>query len=267
MRKFIKSVGINVSTHSRPKAAATMGRAKTLFQTFQHTAARRRLKWIERLQSHASCFNTQPPEGGWRMTSASSSVRRVSTHSRPKAAVLNKEHWLLRTEFQHTAARRRLVDRFAFFGTHFEFQHTAARRRLGLTPRLTSRSFGFNTQPPEGGCSFFVHNHLSLTCFNTQPPEGGCLVGYPAMLIPPVSTHSRPKAAGPGLLQQARGNVVSTHSRPKAAENGFIVSTLAAEFQHTAARRRLHCVFYWEIQNSRFNTQPPEGGWYVALLA
>ena len=37
---------IVVSTHSRPKAAGTVGRAKTLFQTFQHTAARRRLECL-----------------------------------------------------------------------------------------------------------------------------------------------------------------------------------------------------------------------------
>ncbi len=34
-----------------------------------------------------SCFNTQPPEGGWVVTFAGCSVvGQVSTHSRPKAA-------------------------------------------------------------------------------------------------------------------------------------------------------------------------------------
>ena len=76
---------------------------------------------------------------------------------------------------------------------------------------------GFNTQPPEGGCGYYIthlmyitvstHSRLkaaerpqhffnSLKGFNTQPPEGGCSVGgfYVAALI--VSTHSRLKAAG-----------------------------------------------------------------------
>ena len=56
----------DVSTHSRPKAAGGEGVAVEAALLFQHTAARRRLggnghhkKFI------VSCFNTQPPEGGW----------------------------------------------------------------------------------------------------------------------------------------------------------------------------------------------------------
>ena len=57
-----------VSTHSRPKAAGCY--------IFCHVA-------------HFACFNTQPPEGGWRLT-------------------LNNQKE--KTMFQHTAARRRLVE-------------------------------------------------------------------------------------------------------------------------------------------------------------
>ena len=54
---------------------------------FQHTAARRRLVYSNRAyQYHRACFNTQPPEGGWRKRTAKHSTQRVSTHSRPKAA-------------------------------------------------------------------------------------------------------------------------------------------------------------------------------------
>ena len=81
-----------------------------------------------------------------------------------------------------------------------------------------------------------------------------------------VSTHSRPKAAGPcsvigaGMpfqLTAARrrlvviarlhrlGIVVSTHSRPKAAGTGGASRATAA---------------------GRFNSQPPEGGWDVRIL-
>ena len=55
------------------------------------------------------------------------------------------------------------------------FQHTAARRRLVWTIR-TVRCIG---------------------SFNTQPPEGGWVNANDFMLTQKVSTHSRPKAAGP----------------------------------------------------------------------
>ena len=76
---------------------------------FQHTAARRRLvsgifEPLERVG-----FNTQPPEGGWRLIVAD-----------------DKRYEL----FQHTAARRRLAAARAGCSGRQWFQHTAARRRL-----------------------------------------------------------------------------------------------------------------------------------------
>ena len=58
-----------------------------------------------------------------------------------------------------------------------------------------------------------------------------------------VSTHSRPKAAGQTLHAFRAFSIVSTHSRPKAA--GF------------SAGKRIDDL-------SRFNSQPPEGGWVLA---
>ena len=76
-------------------------------------------------------FNTQPPEGGWLFLN----------FFLPLAEV-----------FQHTAARRRLVDRLTTVERGVVFQHTAARRRLvahgAWTHGVGTR---FNTQPPEGG--------------------------------------------------------------------------------------------------------------------
>ena len=57
-----KQQGFN--TQPPEGGCATMGRAKTLFQTFQHTAARRRLQLLQYRQMTVQ----------------------VSTHSRPKAA-------------------------------------------------------------------------------------------------------------------------------------------------------------------------------------
>ena len=56
------------------------------------------------------------------------------------------------------------------------FQHTAARRRLALVEILAHEHFGFNTQPPEGGCSPLIHVKPGANSFNTQPPEGGWTV-------------------------------------------------------------------------------------------
>ena len=56
----------------------------------------------------------------------------------------------------------------------------------------------FNTQPPEGGWHPYCPQFFNRAGFNTQPPEGGWLrllqSGFKGAV---VSTHSRPKAAGP----------------------------------------------------------------------
>ena len=123
-------------------------------------------------------------------------------------------------QFQHTAARRRLVVQAATRVTNNLFQHTAARRRL-VQQRLRVV--------------------IRFTCFNTQPPEGGwdgdgCIYRNGDN----VSTHSRPKAAG--LLN---GLLVATdvcfNTQPP--EGGWKTTNISKfkkmVFQHTAARRRL----------------------------
>ena len=54
-------------------------------------------------------------------------------------------------QFQHTAARRRLENRYLALIRSILFQHTAARRRLGRRFRWDKETKSFNTQPPEGG--------------------------------------------------------------------------------------------------------------------
>ena len=189
------------------------------------------------------CFNTQPPEGGWRIALGIGYLIFVSTHSRPKAAGWATASRLRSSSmFQHTAARRRLALYCRAVAGINWFQHTAARRRLGLSATWRGRRARFNTQPPEGGWFLradfriaqysFQHTaarrRLAATsgrtaqrrCFNTQPPEGGWAL-RPCVSIwagfntqPPeggwtsdhpcgipfnVSTHSRPKAAGPPI--------------------------------------------------------------------
>ena len=187
-----------VSTHSRPKAAGSVP-----------------VKAVREIV----CFNTQPPEGGWKM----SGTRNIGiggfqhTAARRRLGAKCTEPASIRW-FQHTAARRRLEKQTAIMASQPTFQHTAARRRLEpltLSKRLTS---SFNTQPPEGG---WVQNRVFrglYPSFNTQPPEGGWLFPpFSIALITDVSTHSRPKAAGSLLIRKVFKNGVSTHSRPKAA--------------------------------------------------
>ena len=146
------------------------------------------------------------------------------------------------------------------------FQHTAARRRL-VDP-ATGEVFGsprFNTQPPEGGwgrptdvpawyltvsthsrpkaAGDWLHNqHEYHRCFNTQPPEGGwvwifCLTEHCSSRFntqPPEGgwrrrrTYSRLRTFGFNTQPPEGGwitssppikceVIVSTHSRPKAA--------------------------------------------------
>ena len=55
-----------------------------------------------------------------------------------------------------------------------EFQHTAARRRLDHKNQDKGRcNLCFNTQPPEGGWVHHNFQRCTFVSFNTQPPEGG----------------------------------------------------------------------------------------------
>ena len=167
-----------VSTHSRLKAAVCWDfppMTRTDVSTHSRPKAAGYVDFDSR--SRCVCFNTQPPEGGWML------------------GVIRQVQGL---KFQHTAARRRLggsavgLPFFSAVSTHSrpkaagarnleklqtaqEFQHTAARRRLVLSTNTAAARHGFNTQPPEGGWDRLAH--------------------CPARKL--VSTHSRPKAAGP----------------------------------------------------------------------
>ena len=85
---LLSGLGSSVSTHSRPKAAGRnqpAGRWVCMVST--HSRPKAAGTTVDRKDVQRICFNTQPPEGGWRLQS-----------SRPSST-----RW-----FQHTAARRRL---------------------------------------------------------------------------------------------------------------------------------------------------------------
>ena len=75
-----------------PEGGCSLTRpSPTPYLTFQHTAARRRLRNLSISSSNDSLsFNTQPPEGGCNNRQHLALRIEVSTHSRPKAAALLK---------------------------------------------------------------------------------------------------------------------------------------------------------------------------------
>ena len=77
---------------------------------FQHAAARRRLVRLRQLNKFQECFNTQPPEGGWKaILTRGASLAGFNTQP-PEGGWLVRLFFLsLSVWFQHAAARRRLV--------------------------------------------------------------------------------------------------------------------------------------------------------------
>ena len=191
---------LRVSTHSRPKAAGTLT-ACPHTPLFSFNTQPPEGGWMFTVLSilRLRRFNTQPPEGGWfDAEDAASRIFSVSTHSRPKAA-------------GYYSARRRLDCRcfntqppeggwmkaMKTLSVQRLFQHTAARRRLVQhLGQAGTNQLCFNTQPPEGGWDRQPQNINQTTSFNTQPPEGGWFSTHRICCVQEVSTHSRPKAAG-----------------------------------------------------------------------
>ena len=88
------------------------------------------------------------------------------------------------------------------------------------------------------------------------------------LLMLVVSTHSRPKAAGPFDLLMASPPCVSTHSRPKAAGRVMREFMTRLKFQHTAARRRLEAGFGQRVYCRPVSThsRPKAAGQVIAEL-
>ena len=153
-RKGGLHIGV-VSTHSRPKAAGSKRfKSPRLCSCFNTQPPEGGWSTISTSSPPHSCFNTQPPEGGWRRARFFVHFPRRFNTQPPEGG------WRVAVVFQGAARG---------------FQHTAARRRLAQ-PCIVFKlvMYGFNTQPPEGGWVF-----ITAICNKHA-----------------VSTHSRPKAAG-----------------------------------------------------------------------
>ncbi len=166
------------------------------------------------------------------------------------------------------------------------FQHTAARRRLGYTDGDNKYPLAVSThsRPKAAGFSGFPVSVLGVVSTHSRPKAAGLNDTYAAKGGKYVSTHSRPKAAGLMAfcsswiywfqhtaarrrlaIKQAHGHASKlfqhTAARRRLA-NVWAPTGKKTTFQHTAARRRLgaNLCRVW-IRWTRFNTQPPEGGW------
>ena len=185
---------------------------------FQHTAARRRLQVKE--------YNRE--------------TQQVSTHSRPKAAAKAEGYFKPDLTFQHTAARRRLPALENRWMTFLKFQHTAARRRLILHHQYDKYPQCFNTQPPEGGWSKQNRRTGKPMVFQHTAARRrlNLHISNPFFLFPFQHTAARRRLVVQ-IHQSAAYLPVSTHSRPKAAGSRLRACASSWLFQHTAARRRL----------------------------
>ena len=132
---------------------------------FQHTAARRRLRFY---------IGTSEDVGKFQHTAARRRLLfglfttlqtiLVSTHSRPKAAALpdfeRPDYWWVST-------------------------HSRPKAAANDAAIVQATTTCFNTQPPEGGCMESPSLLDTLYGFNTQPPEGGCKL----LVLPLMTKH------------------------------------------------------------------------------
>ena len=192
---WARAVPFDVSTHSRPKAAAA-----DVFAGVDD----------KMVSTHSR------PKAAAEDSGMVEAAKTVSTHSRPKAADNDYRAIIFRILFQHTAARRRLDSKAMptevtmAVSTHSRpkaaanqahhrhqvhqvsthsrpkaaasvqpnsvsqclFQHTAARRRLLYLPfKYPSPDVSTHSRPK--AAAFGAGGYARLECFNTQPPEGG----------------------------------------------------------------------------------------------
>ena len=143
-------------------------------------------------------FNTQPPEGGCRK-SLQEPAKRGGFNTQPPegGCTATPPAAFMPLQFQHTAARRRLLsalnwrERYFLVSTHSRPKaaahnyfpelitspvstHSRPKAAAAADSGGAGSGDGFNTQPPEGGCPPARIAPVSIISFNTQPPEGGC---------------------------------------------------------------------------------------------
>ena len=260
-----------VSTHSRPKAAgstqAISRPAHTCFNTQPPEGG-----WFARRSGRYRFwgFNTQPPEGGWQpakptATTAASFNTQPPEGGWPVEQPAEPAEPVVSTHSRPKAAGKPCLTGYRLL----LFQHTAARRRLAIL-RLRGRRL--------------------LRFQHTAARRRLAVKTLGSALSSDVSTHSRPKAAGLGVgVEDADFFSFNTQPPEGGWHSAFTAGHWTSAFQHTAARRRLAFPSSFSVRlftvstHSRpkaagfpnvvgqkpllcFNTQPPEGGWLARVF-
>ena len=216
----LSCVANNVSTHSRPKAAATISFAS---------------KYLHAVSTHSR------PKAAADCDCDGRRETMVSTHSRPKAAApVTRQIIKLPVVSTHSRPKAAATCHACCTCYCCRFNTQPPEGGCNRVVLILGVKCSFNTQPPEGGCGSALVNWLQVNKFqHTAARRRLRLQFLPKFLPLVVSTHSRPKAAANQTIKFTETLNVSTHSRPKAA----------AKIQKLVL-----------TTSKCFNTQPPEGG-------
>ena len=121
---------------------------------FQHTAARRRLHLLISYKHHLSSFNTQPRGGG---------------------CIVYKLAQILLFVFQHTAARRRLQRRKTKKAQDILVStHSRAEAAADILKWASKWEYVSTHSRAEAAAFINMLQMAKYFCFNTQPRGGGC---------------------------------------------------------------------------------------------
>ena len=164
-----------VSTHSRPKAAGPCFKcflqSKSCFNTQPPEGG-----WalLRGLFTGRDGFNTQPPEGGWKTDCPSICAALRFNTQPPEGGWPNSPFSRLgKTGFNTQPPEGGWVMVTGGSGDMSPFQHTAARRRLGAVNELTVCQTKFQHTAARRRLDRKAHGLGAALSFNTQPPEGG----------------------------------------------------------------------------------------------
>ena len=208
-----------VSTHSRPKAAATLSPPAPRSTVFQHTAARRRLRDVACLDVRFGQFQHTAARRRLPKTATQRSVCwPVSTHSRPKAAAhTHPAAEPARVVSTHSRPKAAAVS---------DMEH-APRKEVSTHSRPKAAvTMGVDTQPDR-----LVSTH--------SRPKAAATSFRIGEHIDEVSTHSRPKAAAWTGSMATKGALFQHTAARRRLRPPASAAPAWPVFQHTAARRRL----------------------------
>ena len=189
------------------------------------------------------CFNTQPHEGGCVSEANLALSTEVSTHSRTKAAALvHADNPAFAKSFNTQPHEGGCFSALVRITLSPQFQHTAARRRLLIDEAAFHEDLAVSTHSRTKAAARFASlQYCTPLGFNTQPHEGGCVPNMDTKYneVEFQHTAARRRLQDKGFTHY-KTDPVSTHSRTKAAALSCLIICIVQHlFQHTAARRRL----------------------------